>query len=211
MDLLASPTIFVDGQLMRVDVPGPAGILQAELSESAPVNGRYAVLCHPHPQYGGSMHDTVLDILARVFESHGVACLRFNFRGVGASTGSHDGNGGEVDDLLAAIDWLNAEHAPEGLTLAGYSFGANMIWRALDSLDTPQRVVLVAPPVGLMEFAPRELGCPVDVFVGDVDEFVDARALAAWEGVRIHTIPGADHFFAGKWKALEAEIEAAVQ
>ena len=193
---------------MLIDIPGPSGALQAQLSESPPADGRYAVLCHPHPQYGGSMHDTVLDILAAALERSGVACLRFNFRGVGGSEGDHDGKGGEVDDVLAAVAWLQAEHSPDALTLGGYSFGANMIWQALDRLGTAQRVLLVAPPVGFMDFASRELDCPVEVFVGDADQFVNMQALEAWHGITAHVIGGADHFFAGKSNELEEAIEA---
>lgn len=192
---------------MLIDIPGPAGALEARLSDTQPGDGRYAVLCHPHPQYGGTMDDAVLNILTRPLERRGVACLRFNFRGAGASEGRHDGHGGEVDDVLAVAAWLQAEHAPASLTLGGYSFGANMIWRALDKLTAPERVLLVAPPVGAMDFAARELDCPVDIFVGDADQYVSLEALEAWHGIRAHVIGGADHFFGGKWKELEAAIE----
>ncbi|MCZ6710176.1 MAG: alpha/beta fold hydrolase [Gammaproteobacteria bacterium] len=195
---------------MLIDVPGPAGVLEAQLSEPPSTGGQYAVLCHPHPQFGGTMHDTVLDILAGALERRGVACLRFNFRGVGASAGEHDGAGGEVDDVLAAVALLQAEYEPTALTLGGYSFGASMVWQALDKLDTPERVLLVAPPVGVMEFNARELDCPVEVFVGDQDQYVEQRALDEWRGVRAHVIGGADHFFSGRWEALDAALNAAL-
>lgn len=191
---------------MHIDIPGPAGALQAHLSETTASDGRYAVLCHPHPQYGGSMDDHVLGILGKALEDSGVACLRFNFRGVGGSEGRSDGQGGEVDDVLAAVAWLQAERAPESLILGGYSFGASMIWQALEKLDTPQRVLLIAPPVGVMEFATRELDCPVDVFVGDGDGYVSLSALEAWHGISAHVIGGADHFFGGRWDELAGEI-----
>jgi alpha/beta superfamily hydrolase len=193
---------------MLIDVPGPAGALQAQLSDLTPPDGHYAVLCHPHPQYGGDMHDNVLAILARALEHSGVACLRFNFRGVGGSEGSYDGNGAEVEDVLAAVAWLQAEHAPAAITLGGYSFGASMIWRALDKFPGPDRVLLVAPPVGVMDFASRDLGCPVDIFVGDADQYANLQALEAWHGICAHVIGGADHFFAGHWESLEREIQA---
>ena len=156
------------------------------------------------------MHDGVLNILVGVLERSGVSCLRFNFRGTGGSEGRHDGNGGEVDDVLAAVAWLQAEHQPTKLTLGGYSFGANMLWQALAQVDTPERALLIAPPVGVMEFKPRKLDCSVEVFVGDADQFMNPQALAAWDGIRAHTIAGADHFFAGKWKELEAALAAVV-
>jgi len=192
---------------MRMDVPGPMGPLQAQLSESTPISGHYAVLCHPDPQFGGNMRDDVLEILARALERIGVACLRFNFRGVGASAGCHDGHGGEVDDLLAAVAWLQAEHSPRALTVGGYSFGASIIWQALDNLDTPERVLLIAPPVAVVHFKERELDCPVDIFVGDSDQYVEYHALDAWQGVCAHVIGGADHFFLGRRDTLQAEIE----
>ena len=103
---------------------------------------------------------------------------------------------------------MQAEYTPKTLILGGYSFGASMVWQALEKLDTPERVLLVAPPIGVMDFKARELDCPVDVFVGDQDQYVQQRALDEWRGVRAHVIDGADHFFSGKWEALDAAISA---
>jgi alpha/beta superfamily hydrolase len=196
---------------MKVDIPGPAGLIEARLDDGNDGSQAFAVLCHPHPQYGGTMDDAVLSVLARVLAGAGVRCLRFNFRGVGASAGTHDGKGGEVEDLLAVESWLREEHSPGHLTLGGYSFGAAVVWQALTSLSPPDRMILVAPPVGLMPFARQPVSFGLDVFAGDADQFVDAAALEALSDARIHVIPGADHFFSGKWGDLAAGIEQALQ
>jgi len=193
-----------------LNIPSPTGSLEAWLERPAEPNGVAAVLCHPHPLYGGSMHDGVLDCLARVLLADGVTCLRFNFRGVGASTGTHDGGRGEVDDLLAAIDWIRTCEHPEQLWLGGYSFGAFVAWESLAHGARPDRVLLVAPPVGRMPFTHRLPGCQVDVFAGDRDDFVDQAVLAGWEGVNVHLLAGADHFFMGAWDDLARRIELAI-
>ncbi len=196
---------------MNISIPGPAGPIEAHLDDANEASGAFAVLCHPHPQYGGTMDDAVLSVLARGLTGAGVRCLRFNFRGVGASAGTHDGKGGEVDDLLAAVNWLRKEHLPENLILGGYSFGAGVVWQALARINPPDRVILVAPPLRFMPFAPQPVDFPLDVFAGDADTFVDAAALADLKGARAHVIADADHFFSGKWRDLAAGIEAALQ
>jgi hypothetical protein len=193
-----------------LNIPSSAGSLEAWLERPANPSGIAAVLCHPHPLYGGSMHDGVLDCLARALLAADVTCLRFNFRGVGASDGTYAGGDGEVEDLLAAIAWLEASDTPRELWLGGYSFGAYVAWESLARGATPARVLLVAPPVGRMAFTHRLPGCPVDVFAGDRDEFVDQQALAGWAGVRTHLIAGADHFFTGAWDDLARRIELAI-
>lgn len=85
-----------------------------------------------------------------------------------------------------------------------------MVWRALDEIHSPEHILLIAPPVGHMEFAPRQPPCPIDVFVGDADEFVDLARLGSWPGVRSHIIAGADHFFTGKWDELRTSIDASL-
>ncbi|MEZ5557383.1 MAG: hypothetical protein R3E86_02385 [Pseudomonadales bacterium] len=154
-----------------MDIPGPVGALEADFSAGATPARGHAVLCHPHPLYGGSMHDAVLGCVSDALLSAGVSCLKFNFRGVGASEGRHDGRGGEVEDLGAALAWLLAE-PPDGvpvtsLWLCGYSFGAHVVWQYLarqasgtgrahalasSAGGRVARVLLVAPPVGPMAF-----------------------------------------------------------
>jgi alpha/beta superfamily hydrolase len=196
---------------MKIEVPGPAGPIEAELDDANDGSGSFAVLCHPHPQYGGTMHDAVLSVLGRVLAGAGVRCLRFNFRGVGGSAGAHDGKGGEVEDLLAVERWLRQEHGPASLILGGYSFGAAVAWQALTSLAPPDQMILIAPPVSFMPFDRRPVGFRLDVFAGDADQFVDANALDVLGDAGIHIIPGADHFFSGKWSDLAAGIEQVLQ
>jgi len=118
--------------LMQVQFPGPCGALEGEIIPAPAASGRFAVLCHPHPQYGGNMTDAVLDVCAEVLNEHGVNVLKFNFRGVGKSAGSYSGGHAETADLVAAVDWLRQTNDIKSMWLAGYSFGANMVWRALD-------------------------------------------------------------------------------
>lgn len=194
----------------RLNLAGPAGALEAELT--GPDTGPIAVLCHPHPLYGGSMHDAVLSTLARLLAEQGIAALRFNFRGVGSSEGAHDDGIGELDDLHAVLAWLEAHHPGRAVLLAGYSFGAGIVSRLLADPKSHriERALLVAPPVGRLQVAAPDGTVPVDVFAGDADAFVDMDALSDWRHARIHVLPGADHFFNGAWQELEHEVRQAL-
>ncbi len=197
----------------HLTIPGPAGALEARqtgLGEGGAA-GRIAVLCHPHPLYGGSMNDGVLGVLADALHRHGIATLRFNFRGVGGSEGRHDGAGGEVADLRAVVVWVQTVHPGSGLLLGGYSFGASTVCQLLAAPGAPdaERVLLIAPPVGNLPAPEPESAA--DVFVGDADAFVDASALQQWQSARVHVLPGADHFFGGQWQTLEARISTALE
>ena len=189
-------------------IPGPAGALEARVEAGG--SDQWAILCHPHPLYGGSMHDAVLDTVATVLAEQDIGRVRFNFRGVGASGGQYDEGRGEADDLVAVRDWLAGEHAPEELWLCGYSFGSNVVWRARTRIPEARRIVLIAPPVGAMEFAPpdRAEAPQVIVVAGDRDAFVDLNALRQWSGdcCEVRTVDGADHFFGGRWDALAAVL-----
>lgn len=190
---------------MQID--GPAGALEARYDPPGSGSGRQAVLCHPHPQYGGSLHDGVLDILARVLLDAGIGVLRFNFRGVGGSAGRYDGGEGELADLQAAAAWLQQQYPGDELWACGYSFGAWVTWRALDAGLHPSRVILLAPPVGPMSFPPPAVAppaMPVDVIAGTDDAFIDSAALAELAGATVHRLDGADHFFGTAADALQA-------
>ncbi len=190
-------------------LPGPAGDLEALLTASEAGNG-CAVLCHPHPGYGGSMHDAVLSRLEQALLGAGHGSLRFNFRGVGASAGRYDGQGGEVEDLLAVVRWLGAsEHGPLS-ALGGYSFGASIVWQALGTAEVPH-AYLIAPPTAMMPFNAGNVPCAVDVFYGELDDYVDPSVFKGQAGIRQHPLAGADHFFSGAFGELDAALSGAVR
>ncbi len=198
-----------------VALAGPAGPLEAlyERPPGAPPRAAALVL-HPHPLFGGTMHNTVVYRLARALRQAGLPTLRINFRGVGASAGRYGGRVGEVEDARAALDWLAARHEGLPLWIAGFSFGA---WVGVTlGCEDPRVVRLVAAglPVkveGLSVLA--DLGHrPLLVVQGEHDAHgpVDAvrAALAAHPTARLTVVPDTDHFFEGGLDALEAEVLA---
>lgn len=197
----------------NIRIAGAAGTLEGTLTTSeSGAQTPVLLLCHPHPQYGGSMHDAVLEAVESASAARVRACLRFNFRGVGDSDGTFDGGVGEVDDVVAAAQWLASEFPGSPLWLAGYSFGAAMAWRARSQLDV-ERIILIAPPMGAMRFDEAPIGkCAVHAIYGDADEYVDSKALAAWAATQLeatlHVISGCDHFFGGQHRALQRLLSA---
>lgn len=192
---------------------GPAGPLEAllEAPEGGPARA-VAVVCHPHPLHGGTLHNKVAHMLARAARSAGAAALRFNFRGVGASGGAHAHGRGEVEDAGAAIAAMQARHPGLPLWLLGFSFGA-CVALARAQLDAgqgraPARLVTVAPPAacyGLVTAAGP--GCPWLLVQGGADEVVDAAAVMQWArsfapAPRAAWMDGAGHFFHGRLTEL---------
>jgi alpha/beta superfamily hydrolase len=163
-----------------------------------------AVLCHPHPQYGGDMENAVVQALAAGLAAAGVATLRFNFRGVGASEGRFDGGSGEVDDARAAVAFLRTRVAAPALALVGYSFGAVVALAAgRDRTTGVTRLVAVAPPLAMVDLG-FLAGCatPLLFVVGERDTYCPPplleRALALPAAApRVARIAAADHFFGG--------------
>ncbi|MCE2407410.1 MAG: hypothetical protein J4G19_07895 [Pseudomonadales bacterium] len=153
------------------------------------------ILCHPHPLYGGSMLDGVLEIAAQVAKSQNISTIRFNFRGVGASTGSYDQGIGEVADLASVVKEFETRF--EKITLSGYSFGAGVVLKyAADSSDN-RDLLLIAPPTqnGLPELTNN-----VQLVVGDNDPISELSVLSSWvqrnPDRSLHVIEDADHFLA---------------
>lgn len=169
------------------------------------------VLCHPHPLYGGDMDSNVVLLAAEACAARNVATLRFNFRGVGASTGTHDDGRGEQDDVRAALSELR-RCLPSGaaVALAGYSFGAAVA--AAVAADTPVAgLALIAPPVRIMPMTPPTVSGPFLIVVGADDQYCSPASLEAIRDaiprVTITVIDGADHFFFGALDALGAAVE----
>ena len=159
------------------------------------------------------MDDAVLDIARTRFRAAGGGTVTFNFRGVGASEGRHDGGTGEVDDVVAVADWLESNYTVDALTLIGYSFGSSVAWRALPRLPRRTPAILIAPPFGSMAY-PAIHDATGAVIVGDQDPFVDGEALEQWlashPGMRHIAIAAADHFFTYERDALATAFDEAV-
>ena len=151
------------------------------------------VLCHPHPLYGGSMLDGVLETASRVAASRNISSIRFNFRGVGASTGAFDHGVGEVSDLANIVKEFEARF--ERLILSGYSFGANVVLSFAAQASEDRDLVLFAPPT---QDALPDLKTKVDVIVGDNDPISSTKVLSEWTQAEtnrtLHVIDDADHF-----------------
>ena len=193
----------------RYIIPGPAGNLEAMVNDSN--GGSWVILCHPHPLYGGSMFDAVLDTVEQALTPMNLRPLRFNFRGVGSSEGEHDNGEGEVNDLLSVVEWLCEAKNPSTLSVAGYSFGSVVASWGVAHCNTVSRLLLIAPPTSSMALA-DSLTVPVRIIVGDADPFVDLPQLRQWQhdqhDAEIVTIPGTDHFFGGQHEALQSATSA---
>lgn len=197
----------------KLFLPGPAGNLEAIWWPSAAKTDKAAVICHPHPLYGGTLDNKVVTTLARAWRDAGFAVLRFNFRGTGASEGAHDGGRGEIDDLLAALVWLRETH-PGPVDLAGFSFGAWVAAAATARLAPdwqPRRLVLVAPPVHYEGFEALHPPVATVVLQGEEDDVVAPEEVYAWVASRqpppeLLRFPGAGHFFHGGLTALKQAV-----
>jgi alpha/beta superfamily hydrolase len=171
-----------------------------------------AVVSHPHPLYGGNMHNPVVEVLCRAYARKGYSTLRFNFRGTGRSEGCYDEGEGEVTDVRAALRFLE-DKGKTGLDLAGYSFGAWVNARAAMQGAAPARMVMVAPPVAVLDFSDRS-PCPALklVLAGSDDEIAPPALirlhLPRWNpAADLQIIDGADHVFSGALKLLEARLD----
>jgi alpha/beta superfamily hydrolase len=181
-----------------------SGLLELEGDLILSPNCRHgAVVCHPHPQYGGDMDNPVVCTIASVLQQAGYATLRFNFRGVGASTGVYGGGVGEIDDARSAARCLRERSGGAPITLAGYSFGALVAIQAGMSMEEVDRLIAIAPPLAFGDLA---FLSPCDketlFIVGDRDQFCSLaklrEALARIAGPNtLRVVPGADHFFTG--------------
>lgn len=196
-------------------IGGPAGALEAILEDPAggPVSD-FAVVCHPHPLHGGTLHNKVVHTLARVFTELGLPTLRFNYRGVGASAGRYDNGRGETDDALAVVAFGRQRWPDAAVSLAGFSFGAMVALRAAAHSAPVRRVVSVAPPVGRADLpVPARPGCPWLIVQGDADEIVDHRQVTAFAASfspppQLQVLPGVDHFFHGRLRELHEVVMA---
>ena len=195
-----------------LSLQGQAGHIEALLDEPAEgaVQGT-AVIAHPHPLFGGTMQNKVVQTLARAFVQSGWRAVRFNFRGVGASDGTYDEGRGEAADMFQVI----AQVAPEGpLALAGFSFGAfvtSHVVQALGDRRPPQQLVLVGTAASRFELAPVALDLHERCLVlhGELDDTVPLASVMDWarpQSLPITVIPGCEHFFHGQLPLLKSLV-----
>lgn len=213
----------------RVEFPGPGGRLEGFLGNASAAPNGVVIALHPHPLFGGSMHNNVVETIVRAGQSCGLATLRFNFRGVGRSEGDFSGGTGEQDDISAALDFLEQGFdvgtgvlaglpavivaGSPAVILAGYSFGAVVALAYCHRQGhRADHLVLVSPPPFLLpEGVSLEAGVLRKIIVGEEDEMaplaeVKTRISASRREDMIELIPGADHFFVGREDNLEKRL-----
>jgi hypothetical protein len=188
-------TLFIDGS---------AGRLETILwTSSAPHPVRIALVCHPHPLFGGTMHNKVVFHAARTLHNHGFPVLRFNFRGAGLSQGTHDKGIGEANDVRAALDYLAAEFPRRPIILAGFSFGAWVGLRVGCEDSRVSEIVGLGIPVNDSDLSYLESCRKPKLFLqGGDDQYGSTERVQSLVAKmpppkRLVIIPGADHFFAG--------------
>ena len=196
---------------------GPAGRLEALLNAGSPTATHAAIVCHPHPVYGGTLHNKVVFHTMKALNSFGFPVLRFNFRGAGLSEGEHAAGEGEVEDARAALDWLEREF-PLPVIFAGFSFGAAVGLRVAYNDDRVHALIALGLPAVPVEgrvydYEFLRASTKPKLFVsGSRDQFAPAGKLEALvntfaEPKKLVRIEAGDHFFEGRLKELRTSIE----
>lgn len=200
-------------------LPAPSGFLEVLTSppkENVEPKNSIAIICHPHPLYSGTMHNKVVTTLKRVYSDLGMKTVRFNFRGVGKSSGEFANGVGELEDLMTVIKWAQQVCPQDEICLAGFSFGSYIAACAADIFPT-KSLVCIAPPVERFDFAKlNHISCPWIVVQGDQDDVVTPSEVYRWiDSLKLKPqlirIPDASHFFHGKLLELRNELETALK
>ncbi|HKW19437.1 MAG TPA: alpha/beta fold hydrolase [Terriglobales bacterium] len=209
---------MTSGAIRSFSLEGPAGTLEALLNSGTENATHAAVVCHPHPLFGGTMHNKVVFHAMKALNSFGFPVLRFNFRGTGLSGGEHDYGRGEIDDVRTALDWLDRE-IKRPLIFAGFSFGAAVGLAAAASDDRVMTLMGLGLPVAPVEERSYNLeflrsSIKPKLFVsGSRDQFGPREKLEAFvsalpEPKKLVIIESADHFFEGRLQEMRQAIEA---
>jgi alpha/beta superfamily hydrolase len=193
-------------------VQGPVGSIEAAVA-LAPVPAGQMLVCHPHPQFAGTMYNKVVTTVIKASQKKGLSTCRFNYRGVGQSQGEYDEGQGEVEDALAVANWFLGQNHGEPLWLTGFSFGAFIAFQAASRLPV-KGLILIAPALGRMDFsAVPEPYVSSWVIQGKKDELIAAEEVEAWsktltrcQGLAL--LPDATHQFHGCLGAVGGHIES---
>ena len=190
----------------QVIVNGPAGKIEAVVSSPARAAVGCAVIAHPHPLYGGTLDNKVVQTLSKAFVSLGYISVRFNFRGVGDSDGVYDEGRGELEDFMSVLEYSKSRYAPQKWIYAGFSFGTYVVSHAA-KLTSADQLVLIAPAAGKFDVA----DVPEDTLVvhGENDDVVELEEVFAWarpQKLPVTVFPGAGHFFHGDLIKLQRVV-----
>jgi alpha/beta superfamily hydrolase len=198
-----------------ITIEGPSGPIEAIVEDPELASAHYAVICHPHPVYGGTMDNKVVTTVARAMHECSIPTVRFNFRGVGRSGGVFDQGIGETADAVAVAAFAAARWPGRAMLAAGFSFGGYVALR-LAQRSLPQKLIAIAPAVHLFEPGTGAPRCPWVIIQGDADDVVDPRAVIAWAAAlspvpRMVVLPDVGHFFHGRLRELRNAVIDAIR
>tara|TARA_B100000029_G_scaffold343628_1_gene336030 strand:- start:405 stop:1061 length:657 start_codon:yes stop_codon:yes gene_type:complete len=203
---------------VEIFLPGPSGRLEGKYFKNEKIGSPVAVILQPHPQYGGTMNNKIVQEAYNVFVKNGFSVLRFNFRGVGKSDGTFDNGQGELSDAAAALDWIERDNQNYSQCwIAGFSFGSLICMQLIMRRPEVTKFISISPQPNVYDFtflAP----CPTSgqILYGDKDELVSRESLTELKNrlksqkgidVTFSEIKGANHFFKGKEEELKKEID----
>jgi alpha/beta superfamily hydrolase len=199
----------------RVRLDGPAGVLEAVVEDPGVPGALCAIVCHPHPQFGGTMDNKVVTTLARALHECGAPTVRFNYRGVGASEGTYDEGRGETDDAMCAADFARTRFGDRALVVAGFSFGGMVALRVARQRACA-RLITVAPAITRLAPGEGMPNCPWLIVQGDADEVVAPQAVQTWAASlqpppRVVMAAGVGHFFHGRLAELKEAVIADIR
>jgi alpha/beta superfamily hydrolase len=201
----------VRGEALIIETP--SGGIEAIVEDPGVSGPHYAVICHPHPLFGGTMDNKVVTSVARALHDCSIPTLRFNFRGVGRSSGSYDNGIGETADAAAVAAWGSVRWPGRSVIVAGFSFGGYVALRLVGQIAA-DRLIAVAPAILRFDANAGAPNCPFTIIQGDADDVVDPQPLIAWASALspppiLRVLPGVGHFFHGRLHDLrDAVIEA---
>lgn len=212
-ELPNDPSAFPE-QEASFALSGPAGKLETitDVAERAEARRGVAVICHPNPVQGGTMHNKVVTMVERSLRESGLDAVRFNFRGTGESAGSYGNGIGESDDLAAVVAWVRKVRPGDAVWLAGFSFGSYVTLRNAVALKA-DALISIAPPAGRWSFEAIAFPtCPWLVVMGEEDEVVDPQTVFDWidsleQPPKLVRMPETGHFFHRRLMDLRGAIK----
>ena len=204
-----SSKVLIDGAVGQLELR----VLEGRAGSNESIKPSLVVISHPHPEFGGTMNNKVVTTLERSFQNLGFSTVTYNFRGVEASEGAYDGGVGEQVDLQTVVAWARQNVEFAQLVLAGFSFGAYVTLATQSKLQA-DRLLIVAPPVGLYDFSGmEEVTVPWEMIVGLEDEVVEVDEMMGWAMSRefkpsLYCRSQASHFFHGQLIWLKKMINS---